>query len=115
MPKTASVLATAPIVMVAGTCMNSGKTYAATEIIKHLARTGQRVAAAMNMAGQADSLVSSVARFKLPGGAPAVRPAPKPVEKKQPVVHKAKPKPAKPAPAPLALAPAAADGDWKEI
>ncbi len=37
---------TAPIVLVAGTCMNSGKTYAATEIIKHLARTGMRVAAA---------------------------------------------------------------------
>src|SRR5688572_1129419 len=41
-----SATITAPIVMVAGTCMNSGKTYAATEIIKHLARTGQRVAAA---------------------------------------------------------------------
>ncbi|MEW6125696.1 MAG: hypothetical protein AB1757_01425 [Acidobacteriota bacterium] len=37
---------TTPIVMVAGTCMNSGKTYAATEIIKHLARAGMRVAAA---------------------------------------------------------------------
>lgn len=37
---------TAPLVMVAGTCMNSGKTYAATEIIKHLTRAGQRVAAA---------------------------------------------------------------------
>jgi hypothetical protein len=38
--------ATAPLVLVAGTCMNSGKTYAATEIIKHLARAGSRVAAA---------------------------------------------------------------------
>src|SRR5207302_5904736 len=37
---------TAPLVLVAGTCMNSGKTYAATEIIKHLTRTGQRVAGA---------------------------------------------------------------------
>ena len=37
---------TAPLVLVAGTCMNSGKTYAATEIIKHLTRAGLRVAAA---------------------------------------------------------------------
>lgn len=36
----------APLVLVAGTCMNSGKTYAATEIIKHLTRDGRRVAAA---------------------------------------------------------------------
>ena len=35
-----------PLVLVAGTCMNSGKTYAATEIIKHLARAGFRVSAA---------------------------------------------------------------------
>jgi len=35
-----------PLVLVAGTCMNSGKTYAATEIIKHLTRAGRRVAAA---------------------------------------------------------------------
>ncbi len=35
-----------PLILVAGTCMNSGKTYAATEIIKHLARAGLRVAAA---------------------------------------------------------------------
>jgi len=34
-----------PLVIVAGTCMNSGKTYAATEIIKQLARAGLRVAA----------------------------------------------------------------------
>lgn len=38
--------ACAPLVLVAGTCMNSGKTYAATEIIKHLTRAGLRVAAA---------------------------------------------------------------------
>ncbi|HEX8183150.1 MAG TPA: hypothetical protein VF747_00315 [Blastocatellia bacterium] len=37
---------TTPLVLVAGTCMNSGKTYAVTEIIKHLARAGLRVAAA---------------------------------------------------------------------
>ena len=37
---------TTPLILVAGTCMNSGKTYAATEIIKHLARAGVRVAAA---------------------------------------------------------------------
>ena len=37
---------TAPLVLVAGTCMNSGKTYAVTEIIKHLARAGMRVGAA---------------------------------------------------------------------
>lgn len=42
----ASAQITAPIVLVAGTCMNSGKTYAATEVIKHLARAGYRVAAA---------------------------------------------------------------------
>jgi hypothetical protein len=36
----------APLVLVAGTCMNSGKTYAATEIIKHLTREGHRVAGA---------------------------------------------------------------------
>ena len=37
---------TAPLVMVAGTCMNSGKTYAATELIKQATRCGFRVAAA---------------------------------------------------------------------
>lgn len=41
-----SLDSTVPLVLVAGTCMNSGKTYAATEIIKHLARAGVRVAAA---------------------------------------------------------------------
>jgi len=35
-----------PLVVVAGTCMNSGKTYAATEIIKQLVRAGLRIAAA---------------------------------------------------------------------
>jgi len=37
---------TAPIVMIAGTSMNSGKTYAATELIKQATREGLRVAAA---------------------------------------------------------------------
>jgi hypothetical protein len=38
--------ATAPLVMIAGTCMNSGKTYAATELIKQATRAGLRIAAA---------------------------------------------------------------------
>jgi hypothetical protein len=37
---------TAPMVLIAGTCMNSGKTYAATELIKQATRAGMRVAAA---------------------------------------------------------------------
>ena len=37
---------TAPIVVVAGACMNSGKTYAATEIIQVATRQGLRIAAA---------------------------------------------------------------------
>src|SRR6266480_415616 len=37
---------TAPLVIIAGTCMNSGKTYAATELIKQATRAGLRVAAA---------------------------------------------------------------------
>lgn len=41
-----SLGARVPLVMVAGTCMNSGKTYAAAEIIKHLARAGTKVGAA---------------------------------------------------------------------
>ena len=53
----ASAPITSPIVLVAGTCMNSGKTYAATEIIKHLARAGMRVAAA-KLSGVANSLGS---------------------------------------------------------
>lgn len=36
----------APLVLVAGTCMNSGKTYAATELIKQATRAGMKVAAA---------------------------------------------------------------------
>ncbi len=41
-----SLLPTAPIVIVAGTCMNSGKTVAATEIIRQATTAGMRVAAA---------------------------------------------------------------------
>ncbi len=36
---------TAPLVLVAGACMNSGKTFAATELIKQATRAGLRVAA----------------------------------------------------------------------
>jgi hypothetical protein len=45
-PTRETIEVTTPLILVAGTCMNSGKTYAATEIIKHLARAGMRVAAA---------------------------------------------------------------------
>jgi hypothetical protein len=38
--------ASAPLVVVAGACMNSGKTYAATELIRQATRHGLRVAAA---------------------------------------------------------------------
>lgn len=41
-----SLAATAPIVIIAGTCMNSGKTVAATELIKQAANAGLRVAGA---------------------------------------------------------------------
>jgi len=37
---------TVPVVYVAGTCMNAGKTVAATELVRGLARSGLRVAAA---------------------------------------------------------------------
>jgi hypothetical protein len=37
---------TAPLVLVAGTCMNRGTTYAATELIKQATRAGMKVAAA---------------------------------------------------------------------
>jgi hypothetical protein len=37
---------TAPLIVVAGACMNSGKTYAVTEIIQQATRNGLRVAAA---------------------------------------------------------------------
>lgn len=45
-PARTSLGSTAPLVLVAGTCMNSGKTYAAAEVIKQASRAGMRVAAA---------------------------------------------------------------------
>jgi dethiobiotin synthetase len=45
LPARAQLGETAPIVMIAGTSMNSGKTYAATELIKQATRAGLRVAA----------------------------------------------------------------------
>src|SRR5947209_4053271 len=46
LPMRNSLGATAPLVLIAGACMNSGKTYAATEIIQQATRNGLRVAAA---------------------------------------------------------------------
>jgi hypothetical protein len=46
LPVRTSLGETAPLVVIAGTCMNSGKTYAATELIKQATRAGLRVAAA---------------------------------------------------------------------
>ena len=46
LPPRSSLGETAPIVIIAGTSMNSGKTYAATELIKQANRAGLRVAAA---------------------------------------------------------------------
>src|SRR4030095_32399 len=46
LPLKVNLDATAPIVMIAGTSMNSGKTYAATELIKQATRAGLKVAAA---------------------------------------------------------------------
>jgi methyl-accepting chemotaxis protein len=82
-----------------------------TVVQQNAALVEQSAAAADNMAGQAQSLVSSVARFKLPGAPEAPRPQP---HKKAaaPKPQEAKKKPAMPAPA---LAFAAAEGDWKEI
>lgn len=45
LPLRASLPESAPLVLVAGACMNSGKTYAATELIKQATRAGLRVAA----------------------------------------------------------------------
>ena len=36
----------APVIAVAGTCMNAGKTFAASEVVKHLTKRGRRIAAA---------------------------------------------------------------------
>jgi hypothetical protein len=46
LPTQTSLCETAPLVIIAGTCMNSGKTFAATEIIKQATRAGLRVAGA---------------------------------------------------------------------
>src|SRR5882762_1858627 len=46
LPVRSNLGGTAPIVMIAGTSMNSGKTYAATELIKQATRAGLKVAAA---------------------------------------------------------------------
>ena len=46
LPITDTLGPTAPVVVVAGTCMNSGKTVAATEIIKQASNAGIRVAGA---------------------------------------------------------------------
>jgi hypothetical protein len=46
LPLRSSLGPTAPIVMIAGTSMNSGKTYAATELIKQATRAGLKIAAA---------------------------------------------------------------------
>ena len=46
LPLRASLGPTAPLVIIAGACMNSGKTYAATEIIQLGTRAGLRIAAA---------------------------------------------------------------------
>ena len=45
-PLADELVATTPVVFVAGTCMNSGKTVAATELVRGLARRGFRVGAA---------------------------------------------------------------------
>jgi hypothetical protein len=46
LPARDSLGTTAPLVVIAGACMNSGKTYAATEIIQQATRAGLRVTAA---------------------------------------------------------------------
>src|SRR5216683_7587502 len=46
LPVQTDLTETAPLIIIAGTCMNSGKTYAATELIKQATRAGLRVAAA---------------------------------------------------------------------
>src|SRR5918912_2152943 len=46
LPARESLGETAPLVVIAGACMNSGKTFAATEIVKQATRAGMRVAAA---------------------------------------------------------------------
>ncbi|MEP6717489.1 MAG: hypothetical protein ABJB21_00020 [bacterium] len=45
LPVQTDLTETVPLIIIAGTCMNSGKTYAATELIKQATRAGLRVAA----------------------------------------------------------------------
>ncbi|MFZ5623289.1 MAG: hypothetical protein ACOY71_02505 [Gemmatimonadota bacterium] len=45
-PPADTLESTVPVVYVAGTCMNAGKTVAATELVRGLTRSGRRVAAA---------------------------------------------------------------------
>ena len=77
LPLQASLGETAPIVMIAGTSMNSGKTYAATEIIKQATRAGLKVAAGklsgvaclrdtLNMADHGAALTASFLDCGLP-------------------------------------------------
>jgi hypothetical protein len=77
LPPRARLGDTAPIVMIAGTSMNSGKTYAATELIKQATRAGLKVAAAklsgvaclrdtLNMADHGAVLTSSFLDCGLP-------------------------------------------------
>ena len=44
-PASDQLRSTVPVIYVAGTCMNTGKTYAATELVRGLSRSGLRVAA----------------------------------------------------------------------
>jgi hypothetical protein len=44
-PAAETLEARLPVIYIAGTCMNAGKTVAATELVRGLARSGQRVAA----------------------------------------------------------------------
>lgn len=77
LPLKAKLEGTAPIVMIAGTSMNSGKTYAATELIKQATRAGLKVAAAklsgvaclrdtLNMADHGAALTASFLDCGLP-------------------------------------------------
>src|SRR4029077_15561493 len=77
LPPRASFVETAPLIIIAGTCMNSGKTYAATELIKQATRAGMRVAAAklsgiaclrgtLNMADHRAILIASFLDCGLP-------------------------------------------------
>jgi hypothetical protein len=46
LPIQTDLIETVPLIIIAGTCMNSGKTYAATELIKQATRAGLRIAGA---------------------------------------------------------------------